>query len=170
MLKTPVIGGLFVCACVFRYLRPVQRFQCTWPTLSRSFTPSSMALVNLLYISHFCSLHTQTHTYRTVNNLHTALVLLCVYVCVFHIHFVGFHVWSIRVYEEEDHWSDVLIFLCFPLSHLPLLHTHTHTHTSRCITQLLEIHRNQNQKYTHTPSKNTHKASPSPHTPSRLGR
>lgn len=36
--------------------RPVHRFQCSCPTVSSSFTPSSMALVNLPTASHFCSL------------------------------------------------------------------------------------------------------------------
>ena len=38
------------------HLRPVHRFQCSCPTVSSSFTPSSMALVNLPTASHFCSL------------------------------------------------------------------------------------------------------------------
>lgn len=39
-----------------KHLRPVQRFQCSWPTVNNSLTPSSMALVNLPTASHFCSL------------------------------------------------------------------------------------------------------------------
>lgn len=42
-----------------RYSRPVQRFQCSLPTFSRSFTPSSIALVKRLNCSHFCSLNIQ---------------------------------------------------------------------------------------------------------------
>lgn len=43
-----------------QHLRPVQRFQCSCPTVSSSFTPSSMALVNFPTASHFCSLGAET--------------------------------------------------------------------------------------------------------------
>lgn len=42
--------------CCEAHSRPVHRFQCSWPTVSSSFTPSSMALVNFPTASHFCSL------------------------------------------------------------------------------------------------------------------
>lgn len=43
-----------------QHLRPVQRFQCSCPTVSSSFTPSSIALVNFPTASHFCSLGVET--------------------------------------------------------------------------------------------------------------
>ena len=52
-----------VCVSVSAHVRPVHLFQCSCPTVRISFTPSSIALVNLLNWSHFCSLHKHTHTH-----------------------------------------------------------------------------------------------------------
>lgn len=59
---TPVFSfNLSYTECNFKchnkwYSRPVQRFQCSFPIVSKSFTPSSIALVKRLNCSHFCSL------------------------------------------------------------------------------------------------------------------
>lgn len=64
--------GLCLVKYLFRfsasvYVRPVHLFQCSWPTVRISFTPSSMALVNLLNCSHFCSLSMQQESEHTVS-------------------------------------------------------------------------------------------------------
>lgn len=99
------------------YSRPVQRFQCSFPTFSKSFTPSSIALVNRLNWSHFCSLKITENTsefsssgsQRSRGDLQD-------------LHFNEVQVrHSLRLDRREDHHTNRLVFFCSPLARLPVL-------------------------------------------------
>lgn len=71
-----------LCGVKHVYIRPVHLFQCSWPTVRISFTPSSMALVNLLNCSHFWSLRTRsTCTEYCIKQI---ILLWCATTCTIH--------------------------------------------------------------------------------------